>query len=536
MINDPYRDGAARGWRLVDAATLERDGEAAFDVVIVGSGAGGGISAEVLAKSGLRVAIVEEGPLRSTPDFRMREADAYPALYQESAARKTADKAINILQGRCVGGSTTVNWTSSFRTPPDTLAHWRRHFGLDDYTPEALLPWFEMVERRLGIHEWNGVPNLNNETLRTGGQALGLEVKVMRRNVRGCWNLGYCGMGCPTNAKQSMLLTTLPSALEQGATLYSHLRAQRLLIEGDQVRGVEGVAMAPDGVQPRAQRLRLTARHVIVAAGAIGSPALLLRSGVPDPAGRLGKRTFLHPVAVSAALMPQVVAGHAGAPQSLYCDHYLHGQPVDGPVGFKLESAPLHPVLFSTTLQGYGAAHAELMRAFPNAQVILALLRDGFHPESPGGEVRLRDDGTPLLDYPLNAYLFDGMRRALLAMAEIQFAAGARAVIPVHEAGVRWSSLAEARRGVTSLPLEPLALRVVSAHVMGGCAMGRDPAQSVVDPRGRHHQLRGLTVADGSLFPTSIGANPQESVYGIVARNVSALATELSGRPAAAIA
>ncbi|HMZ01609.1 MAG TPA: GMC family oxidoreductase, partial [Burkholderiaceae bacterium] len=223
-------------------------------------------------------------------------------------------------------------------------------------------------------------------------------------------------------------------------------------------------------------------------------------------------------------------------PQSLYCDHYLHSQPVDGPVGFKLESAPLHPVLFSTTLQGYGAAHVELMRAFPNAQVILALLRDGFHPDSPGGEVRLRDDGTPQLDYALNDYLFDGMRRALLAMAEIQFAAGAQAVIPVHEAGVRWSNLAEARAGLATLPMQPLALRVVSAHVMGGCAMGRDAAQSVVDPRGRHHQLRGLTVADGSLFPTSIGANPQESVYGIVARNVSALASELSGHPAAAIA
>ncbi len=536
MINDPYREGAARGWRLIDAATLAQDVQAEADVIVLGSGAGGGIAAEVLAKSGLRVVIVEEGPLRSTPDFRMREADAYPQLYQESAARKTADKAINILQGRCVGGSTTVNWTSSFRTPPDTLAFWRSRFGLDDYSPEALLPWFEMVERRLGIHEWNGVPNLNNETLRTGARSLGIEVQVMRRNVRGCWNLGYCGMGCPTNAKQSMLLTTIPSALEQGATLYSHLRAERLIVEGDQVRGVECVAMEPAGVHPRAQRVRLRSRHVVLAAGAIGSPALLLRSGLPDPAQRVGRRTFLHPVALSAAVMPQEVAGHAGAPQSLYSDHYLHSQPIDGPVGFKLESAPLHPVLFATTLQGYGAAHAGLMREFPQAQVLLALLRDGFHEASPGGAVQLRDDGTPVLDYPLNDYLFEGMRRALLAMAEIQFAAGARSVIPVHEAGLRWSNLAEARAGIATLPLQPLALRVVSAHVMGGCAMGKDPAQSVVDQRGRHHHVRGLTVADGSLFPTSIGANPQESVYAIVARNVSALATELTGRPAAPIA
>jgi hypothetical protein len=174
-------------------------------------------------------------------------------------------------------------------------------------------------------------------------------------------------------------------------------------------------------------------------------------------------------------------------------------------------------VLFSTTLQGYGAAHRELMQRFNQAQVLLALQRDGFHPDSPGGQVRLRDDGTPELDYPLNGYFFDGARRALLAMAELQFAAGAGRVIAVHEASAGWSNWAEAKAGIASLDLRPLALRVVSAHVMGGCAMGADPRRSVVDPHGRFHHLRGLTVADGSLFPTSIGANPQESIYGIVA-------------------
>jgi choline dehydrogenase-like flavoprotein len=219
MIKDPYAEGRQRGWQIEDASLAEQDLADEADVIVIGTGAGGGISAEILAKSGLKVILVEEGPLRSTPDFRMQESDAYPQLYQESAARKTADKAINILQGRCVGGSTTVNWTSSFRTPADTLAHWARQHGLADFTPQALQPWFEMVERRLGIHLWEAAPNANNELLRTGGRRWASRCS-MRRNVRGCWNLGYCGTGCPTNAKQSMLLTTLPSALEQGARLY----------------------------------------------------------------------------------------------------------------------------------------------------------------------------------------------------------------------------------------------------------------------------------------------------------------------------
>ena len=130
----------------------------------------------------------------------MKEADAYPHLYQESASRKTADKAINILQGRCVGGSTTVNWTSSFRTPPTTLDWWQSALGLKSLSVEAMAPWFLMMERRLNVRRWSQDPNENNAVLARGAAKLGIPVEIIPRNVKGCWNLGYCGMGCPTNA------------------------------------------------------------------------------------------------------------------------------------------------------------------------------------------------------------------------------------------------------------------------------------------------------------------------------------------------
>jgi choline dehydrogenase-like flavoprotein len=536
MTKDPYSDGIARGWRVLDAGAFDADHEDDADVVIVGSGAGGGIAAEILARSGLKVIVVEEGPLRSTGDFHMREAEAYPQLYQESAARKTADKAINILQGRCVGGSTTINWTSCFRTPAATLAHWQSRFGLVDYTPAALHPWFDMVERRLSIAPWAMPPNANNLALRRGASQLGIPTEVIRRNVAKCWNIGYCGMGCPTGAKQSMLLTTLPAALEHGATIYHRLRAHRLLLQSGRAETLMCQTMDRQGIRPGSAQVRLRARHFLLAGGAVGSPALLMRSAAPDPHGQLGRRTFLHPTVVSAAIMPEPVAGYSGAPQSIYSDYFLDRQPIDGPCGYKLEVPPLHPVLVSTTLQGFGSAHASLMRSLPSVQVVLALLRDGFNEASPGGRVRLRADGTPLLDYPLNDFLWDGVRRALASMAEIQFAAGARRVYAVHEECGGWRDWDTARSGIAQLSLRPLSMRVVSAHVMGGCAMGSDAAVSVCNPLGRHHQLENVSVADGSLFPTSIGANPQESVYGIVARNVSALATELAGRPVAALA
>ena len=534
-MRDPFREGLAAGWRHVDAATLAESTQVEVDVVIVGSGAGGGVTAEILANSGLTVAIVEEGPLRTTADFHMRESEAYPALYQESAARKTADKAINILQGRCVGGSTTVNWTSSFRTPPRTLQWWQSAHGLRNLTVEALAPWFYAMEMRLHIGTWPVAPNRNNGLLASGAEKLGIPVSTMRRNVKGCWDLGYCGMGCPTNAKQSMLLTTLPAALARGATLYSRLRAERLHFAGRRVDRLEAVALAADGLRPTGRTVTLRARHFVLAGGAINTPALLLRSQTPDPAGLTGTRTFLHPTVISSALFEETVRGHAGAPQSVYSDHFLDSLPIDGPLGYKLEVPPLHPVLFSTTLQGWGDSHQQLMAQFPHCQTVLALLRDGFNPESRGGRVRLRKDGSPLLDYPLNDVIWDGVRRALLTMAEIQFAAGARWVTPVHETAAGWTNWREAREALNQLPLAPLVCRIVSAHVMGGCAMADTPARGVTNDSGRHFHLDNLSVHDGSLFPTSIGANPQLSIYGLVARNASLLAARLTGRPKPAI-
>ena len=247
-MKDPFLEGINAGWQAIDASKLVADRELEADVAIVGSGAGGGIAAEILTKAGLKVVIVEEGPLKTSTDFKMREADAYPQLYQESAARKTKDKAVNILQGRCVGGSTTVNWTSSFRTPPTTLAHWQREFGLKDLTAEAMSPWFDAVERRLNIRYWDIGPNENNKLLREAAWELGVPVAPMRRNVKGCWNLGYCGMGCPTNAKQSMLVTTIPAALSAGATLVYRLRAERLVVRGDRIEALECAAMQKAGI------------------------------------------------------------------------------------------------------------------------------------------------------------------------------------------------------------------------------------------------------------------------------------------------
>ena len=168
------------------------------------------------------------------------------------------------------------------------------------------------------------------------------------------------------------------------------------------------------------------------------------------------------------------------------------------------------------------------MAAFPQLSVIIALMRDGFHEESRGGRVKLRQDGAAVLDYPVDTYLQDGLRRAYRSMLEIAFAAGAKTAMPLHMdvPGSGYDSLDAALAGLRDLRLERYRTGLFSAHVMGGCTMGQDPRFAVVDSDGHHHQLENLWVFDGSVFPTSVGANPQVSIMALAMRNASQMAAE----------
>ena len=528
-IPDLFAEGLKRDWKVTNAAQLQQDLTLEADIAIVGSGAGGATSAEILSAAGFKVLLIEEGGLFTSSDFKLQEDEAYPALYQEGLGRMSKDGAITILQGRAVGGTTLVNWTSCFRTPEPTLAHWASEHGVRGHSSDELAPWFARMEERLGISPWAMPPNANNDVLRRGCEQLGLHWQVIPRNVRGCWNLGYCGLGCPTNAKQSMLVTSIPALLDNGGELIYLARAERLQLDGERVTGLECVAMDERSVAPTGRRIQVRARHYILAGGSINTPGLLLRSEAPDPHGILGKRTFLHLTTFSWAQFDQPINPFYGAPQSIYSDHFQWQNGATGPMGYKLEVPPMQPGFSATVLGGTGVANSELMQQLPNSNMMIALLRDGFHPDSSQGEVQLRNDGSPVLDYRLTDYTWEAVRRTYQSMADIQFAAGARTVTPVHNDARPAKSLAEAREMIDALDLRRFKARLGSAHVMGGCAMGEDSTRAVTDSLGRHHQVENLSIHDGSLFPTSIGANPQLSIYGITARLSSLLAERLAG-------
>jgi len=531
-ISDPILQGLQRGWKVLGGKHGPLPERISCDVAIIGSGAGAGITAEILTKAGLSVVIVDEGQLKSSTDFKQREFEAYTSLYQESAGRKTKDKGVTILQGRSVGGTTTVNWTSSFRTPPSTLQVWQDRFGLKDYNPEALAPYYAQAEKRLNIVPWMVPSNENNDILLRGATRLGFKCGAIPRNVKGCYNLGSCGMGCPTNAKQSMLVTTIPAALDAGATLLVETRAERFEIVNGRISSAQCIAVKPNAapVNTVGPATQIIAKHFVLSGGSINSPALLLRSKAPDPHKHLGARTFLHPATLSIGVMPKAVEGWAGAPETVYSDHFLETQPIAGPIGFKLEVTPIHPVFFGANMPGFGERQAQMLQQFPNASSIVAIMRDGFHEQAAGGQVELRDDGSPVLDYPVTDFVLDGARRSYLAMAQIQFEAGAKQVYLAHELANATSTWAETQKAIAALPMKPLLTKIGSANVMGGCSLAADEKMGVTRPDGVHWQLDNLSIHDGSLFPTSIGANPQLSIYGVVNRLAQGLAKRLTGK------
>jgi len=524
---DPYNKAAERGWDITDASTITAPLDLEADIVIFGTGAGGGTAAETLSNAGLSVILLEAGPLKTSSQFDMQERAAYRDLYQEGTGRGTKDGGITILQGRSVGGSTTVNWTTSFRTPPQTLDFWAKEMGVTGCSVEEMAPYYEHMESRLNIQKWSQPPNNNNTMLQRASEKLGYSWATIHRNVRGCLNLGYCGLGCPVDAKQSMLVTTIPAALDNKAKLIHRARVVRILRDGDAVKGVEAEALTPDTRGTTGQKITVRAARTILAGGAINTPAILLRSGVPDPHQRIGKRTFLHPTTLSMAIYDELIDPYYGAPQSIYSDHFQWQNVDTGPVCFKLEVPPLQPAFAGGFYSAAGVELTQSMDKLPNTQCMIALMRDGFHEDSPGGEVELNDKGEPLLEYKLNDFLLEGVRRAWNVMVEMQFATGAKSARPAHKQAKHYGSWNEAKAAIAELPVLPFKATVGSAHVMGGCPMGDDPKRSVTDSDGKFHHLDNLYVMDGSLFPTSIGANPQLSIYGLVYKHSSRLAAQL---------
>jgi choline dehydrogenase-like flavoprotein len=479
------------------------------DVCIVGSGPGGSMVASRLSRAGAKVVVLEEGGYNTKEQFDMQEPRAFQRLYQDRGNRATADLSIAVLQGRSVGGGTVINWTTSYRTPDDVLEYWRTKQGAL-LTPDDLKPHFDEVEQRLGIQKVDYEDtNANNRVIYDGCKKLGWQVDTTKRNVRGCLRTGYCGMGCPVDAKQSASLTYLPDAVAAGAEVYANVRVQRIETDGKRAVAAIGAVLHRQSQEATGRTIRVEPRVMVVSGGALNSPALLLRSGLDQ--GPVGKKTWLHPTIAVGAFYKEPIEGYYGAPQSVASHHFAHrGENA----GFFIEAAPVHPMLASIAAPGFGAGFTGRMSRLPNLCATISLMIDGFDEGEAGGTVTARKDGGPKLDYPFTPRMHECFTAGMKAIARLHLANGALEVQTFHNDPVHIKSEKDVGQ-IDSRPLGPNLVAAFTAHQMGGCRMGADPAHSVVDPRLRHHHVQNLFVVDGSVFPTALGVNPMETIYGV---------------------
>ncbi|HTO94339.1 MAG TPA: GMC family oxidoreductase N-terminal domain-containing protein, partial [Bacteroidota bacterium] len=391
------------------------------DVCIIGSGCGGGASAKILAGAGKKVILLEEGGSYSSADFDGTEATAYQNLYQRRAGQATEDLGVTVLQGRCVGGSTTVNWMTSLRTPEFTLEDWRRRFGVEGHSARDLEPYFERIERYLNVHpEPEENHNANNRIILDGARALGYRTGVNGRNARGCQKSGACGLGCPFDAKLSVALTYVPDAVNAGATVYADCRAEKIEPRGS-MKTVTGNILDAATRRPNGE-FTIEAPVVIVAASAINSPVLLLKSRLANSSGEVGKNLTFHLTTAVAGRFERVIYPSGGIPQSAYCDHFLNGEGDSG--GFWIEAVPVYPALAALAFPGFGTYHREQMKEFPHTGASIVLVKE----TDSSGRVTVNDHGRARIEYKRGPKDVEYMKQGVAAAARIHFAAGAKEV------------------------------------------------------------------------------------------------------------
>jgi choline dehydrogenase-like flavoprotein len=470
------------------------------EVCVIGTGAGGAAALARLAEMGVTAIGVEAGPYTRAEEFTQRELEMLPHLYQEAGLRTTGDQAIGILQGRGVGGSTLHNTGLVFAPPAGILERWRRDHGFDVGEEE--------MERRVAqvLSALRATPipaeriNGNNEALRRGADALGWRYRLALHNREECSACGYCMLGCAYNRKYNSALTFLPRAVAAGASILADATVLRVEGRAGQRRVVCQLLGADR--RPTGRVAMIEAPVVVVAAGALDSPALLLRSGVRGP--RVGRGLRLHPAAPLSALFEEPVVAWRGLPQSVIVEEFASFQE-DGHGGWLfLPSASNWPGLSALLLAGFGSAHRARMLQLPHLASASVLLHDETE-----GRVSAGAGTRPAARYWPDRRDRDELVRGIAALARLYLAAGAERVYLPFAGAPPVRSESELRSTLASARVERYRCTLNSVHPQGTLAMGSDREHGAVSPRGEVWDQPGLFVADTSLFPTSVGVPPQ---------------------------
>jgi len=497
-------------------AGLTRQSEVTADVrvdcgvVIVGSGAGGATMAAELAAAGVDVVMVEEGGYHPTESFTAETGRAMRTLYRDGGAGLALGRPpVLFSEGRCVGGSTVVNGGMSWRTPARVLERWASEEAVTAVSEHDMAPYFAKVESRISVALQDPETiGKDMRLLRAGAEAKDWKIIPNLRNQLHCAGSNNCTNGCPTGAKRSMLVTNVPRALARGARLFADCRVERITRSGGTVTGVEGRFVRPGG--RRGPRLAVRSAAVVVAGGAVQTPALLARSGLRSRSGQLGRNLTLHPNAKVIAFFDEEVTGWHGVHQAYQVREFMDD-------GILLTAVNLAPSLIAATMPGHGRELGELMAAYNHMITAGCLVED-----TGAGRVRNIAGLGPQVFYQITSRDAERVVRGVARAAELMFAAGARRVLLPFDGAPEVRDPA-GLHNLLARPVPKRSIELFTVHLMGTARMSDDPRRGVVDSFGAFHGVRGLFVADASLFPSPIGVNPMETILALVTRNAQRL-------------
>ena len=485
---------------IVDGAQIAVLHRVSCDVAIVGSGPAGAAVARELARAGVHVVVLEEGPWVKPHDYPTDGFSAMAMLYRDMGANVALGNApMPVLQGRAVGGTSVVNGAISWRLPEDVRAQW---VAADPalagtFDADELRTLFDGIEHDLGIAPTDPlIAGPKNLLMAKGADALGLEHRPIARNVKGCEGLGRCLQGCPREHKQSMDRTFLPAACAHGAQILSSVTVTAIQTEQGRAVGVIGKAAGGGIVTVQARQA------VVLAASAIQTPLLLLKSGIRH--GPVGLGLQAHPGVAVVGQFDEPVRMWHGATQG----HEVIGLRKEG---IKFEALGYDPSIIASRMDGMGRAFARSLDQLAHEVHWGVAVRAQGH-----GRVGAGWRGRPIISYNLTPSDIDRTRRGVRVLGEMLFAAGAKRVLPgVHGWSTVVTDTAEMARFETEGPRNPQAYHGAITHLFGTCKMGSDAAKSVVRGDFRHHAVAGLYVADSSVFPTATGVNPQTSILAL---------------------
>ncbi len=488
--------------RAIDAAELT-DGETIeAEVIIVGSGAGGAALAAELAEQGIAVAMVEEGGYYRRGDFTGRPLDMFNLLYREAGATVTVGNCwIPIPMGRCVGGTTTINSGTCYRAPPWILEHWRRDLGLDDFTSETMDPLYAKVEKILEVTPAD--PRYVGEigaVIARGCEGLGYRRHgPLVRNAPDCDGKSLCIFGCPTDAKRSANVSYVPLALRQGAHLFYNATAQEILLEEGRAVGIRTTTEAGRTVTFRGGA-------VVIAAGTLMSPTLLLRNKLANSSGQVGRNLSIHPALSALGLFPEdQIKGGSCIPQGYGMEEF-HEE------GLLFEGAYLPLDVGAGAMTFFGPTFTRVVEAYEHLGVFGFLIEDTSR-----GRIRLAPGGHPVMSYIMNDNDVALLKRGMEILFRIFICAGAEAIYPMVPGFTEIRDLRDVER-FRNTNFRARDFELTAHHPLGTVRMGIDPRTSVVGPTHEVHDVPGLFVCDGSTVPSSLGVNPQMTIMAMATR------------------